>query len=239
MTILSFPPAPSQSQIVYRTRADLRSHPAFANLSTDTSGNPCVFCVQYHCECGGGTSWSSEWSCVCDDECPVCGYAIEGAEEWIGPSDPVAQALWEGLPDAGEDPAPIPSQKDTAMPTPEWSVNPTDLRAEAGDIEIGAPDGRGYAGCLRACANRIEELEQSVAERGTVAPESAPVSDEIAITVSPAEHATILAALRFYQESGMGDPANRSDAIHDIATCLDEVISLDEADIDDLYEKLN
>lgn len=47
-------------------------------------------------------------------------------------------------------------------PSDDWSTNPTDLRAEARDIEIGMPDGRGYADCLRACADRIEDLEALV-----------------------------------------------------------------------------
>lgn len=41
----------------------------------------------------------------------------------------------------------------------DWSTNPEDLRQEARDISIGAPDGRGYQDCLRACADRIEELQ--------------------------------------------------------------------------------
>ena len=52
--------------------------------------------------------------------------------------------------------------------------------------------------------------------------------------------ATILAALRFYQQGGQGDPANRSDDIHDIATNGGEVMSsLDDAGIDDLCERIN
>lgn len=55
-----------------------------------------------------------------------------------------------------------------------------------------------------------------------------------------AELATILAALRFYQAAGMGDPFNRSDAIHEIATNGGEVFSsLDAEGIDQLCEKLN
>lgn len=50
---------------------------------------------------------------------------------------------------------------------------------------------------------------------------------------------TILAALCFYQENGMGEPANRSDAIHDIATNGDTDISLDDAGIDELCSMLN
>ena len=61
----------------------------------------------------------------------------------------------------------------------------------------------------------------------------------IDLRVSEQDLATILAALRFYQENGQGDPANRSDRIHDIANNFDEVISLDEAGIDDLCERLN
>lgn len=50
---------------------------------------------------------------------------------------------------------------------------------------------------------------------------------------------TILAALRFYQERGMGEPANRSDAIHDIATNGGEDVSMDDAGIDALCERVN
>lgn len=61
----------------------------------------------------------------------------------------------------------------------------------------------------------------------------------IDITVTEQQHATILAALRFYQSKGMGDPSNRSDAIHNIATNCDTVISLDAIGIDELCEKIN
>lgn len=54
-----------------------------------------------------------------------------------------------------------------------------------------------------------------------------------------ADLATILAALRFYQERGLGDPGNRSDEIHEIATDGGGVISLDDNGIDDLCERLN
>lgn len=53
------------------------------------------------------------------------------------------------------------------------------------------------------------------------------------------EYATILAALRFYQEYDQGEPSERSDAIHDIATNGDAVISLDNEAIDNLCEKIN
>lgn len=54
-----------------------------------------------------------------------------------------------------------------------------------------------------------------------------------------ADLATILAALRFYQAAGMGEPSNRSDEIHDIATSGGDAISLDDEGIDDLCERLN
>lgn len=53
------------------------------------------------------------------------------------------------------------------------------------------------------------------------------------------EIATILAALRYYQENGQGDPMNRSDRIHDIATDMERTISLDSDGIDELCERLN
>lgn len=62
--------------------------------------------------------------------------------------------------------------------------------------------------------------------------------NESVIIIDDQQHATILAALRFYQQNGMGDPANRSDAIHDIATNMDQVISLDENGIDELVDQM-
>lgn len=59
------------------------------------------------------------------------------------------------------------------------------------------------------------------------------------IEISSTELATILAALRFYQEQGMGDPFNRSNDIHEIAHDGGEVISLDDEGIDELCERLN
>lgn len=48
-------------------------------------GEPhCVPAVlnHYHCD-DCGVSWSDEWSCACDDECPECGkaYTPEESEE--------------------------------------------------------------------------------------------------------------------------------------------------------------
>jgi len=56
--------------------------------------------------------------------------------------------------------------------------------------------------------------------------------------LSAEQHATVIAALRHYQACGLGVPANRSEAIHDIATNGGEVISLDEDGIDALVEQL-
>jgi len=50
--------------------------------------------------------------------------------------------------------------------------------------------------------------------------------------------ATIIAALRYWQEQGMCEPANRSDELQDIVTDGDKLTSLDEADVDDLVTRL-
>ncbi len=50
---------------------------------------------------------------------------------------------------------------------------------------------------------------------------------------------TILAALRYYQEHGQGEPANRSLDIHDIATGNDSQVSMDADGIDGLCEAIN
>ena len=59
------------------------------------------------------------------------------------------------------------------------------------------------------------------------------------IDLNDSQHATVLAALRYYQANGQGDPLNRRLDIHDIATNGDTVISLDADGIDDLCEQIN
>lgn len=66
------------------------------------------------------------------------------------------------------------------------------------------------------------------------------MQDKNIILVGDAQHATIMAALRLYQELGMVDPENRSESIQDIATNSETIASsLDEHDIDELCEMLN
>ncbi len=59
------------------------------------------------------------------------------------------------------------------------------------------------------------------------------------ISVNSAELATILAALRFYQREGQGDPSNRRVAIQVIATDGDTQLSLNTEGIDALCERIN
>lgn len=58
------------------------------------------------------------------------------------------------------------------------------------------------------------------------------------VSLNQPELDTILAALRYYQHNGQGDPTNRTDWVHAIATDHDE-ISLDAFGIDQLCAKLN
>lgn len=89
------------------TRADLMQRPAWADMETDTSGNPLVWRNSYACDDGHHMEeWHMDWSCQCDDDCGVCGasiaptYAGEATSRWIGPEDHAEIALWESLPDA-------------------------------------------------------------------------------------------------------------------------------------------
>lgn len=59
------------------------------------------------------------------------------------------------------------------------------------------------------------------------------------LQINDQQQATILAALRFYQQKGQGDPYNRSEEIHLIATNDDDVISLDDTGIDELCRLVN
>lgn len=90
--------------LTYKTRADLMTHPAFAGLETDTSGNPCVWHNEYADE--EGNQWQNNWSCQCDDEGvephasnwnPIC-------DKWHEDGSPADEAylLWESLPEVGE-----------------------------------------------------------------------------------------------------------------------------------------
>lgn len=68
------------------------------------------------------------------------------------------------------------------------------------------------------------------------------VSEGFGVLSSPEELATVLAALRFYQLSGMGDPVHRRlhfDEIHEIATAEGSLTSLSEDGIVALYNRLN
>lgn len=37
------------------------------------------FTITYECPCG--TTWTGEWSCAVDDDCPACGVTVE-ASDW-------------------------------------------------------------------------------------------------------------------------------------------------------------
>lgn len=84
----------------FNTRTALAAHPAFAGLSIDTDGTPCVWKNTYECHGGHDVElWSDEWSCCCDTECPKCGRDCSPISEWIGPEDQEALQLWDDLPD--------------------------------------------------------------------------------------------------------------------------------------------
>ena len=57
--------------------------------------------------------------------------------------------------------------------------------------------------------------------------------------LNDAQLATVLAALRYYQGHGLGDPTDRPLHIHDIATDGDTISSLNSEGIDELCELLN
>lgn len=92
-----------------------------------------------------------------------------------------------------------------------------------------APDARA------ALEKNLHILAQSLKLRGRKA---YAVADGDFLHVTDQETATILAALRYYQHCGMGEPNNRPDWLHEIATNGD-VTSLDANEIDALCERIN
>jgi len=61
----------------------------------------------------------------------------------------------------------------------------------------------------------------------------------LTVQVIEPEFHTILAALRYYQERGLGKATNRSARIEDLATNGGQVVALDAAAIDQLCERIN
>jgi hypothetical protein len=59
------------------------------------------------------------------------------------------------------------------------------------------------------------------------------------IHIDEAEHATLLAALRYYQQRGFGEPVNRPDDIHELAAPDHVMSSLDQFGIERLFEGLD
>jgi hypothetical protein len=101
------------------TRADLMRHPAFADLESDSCGNPCVWDNHYYCA-ACGECWSSPWSCKCDEDCP-CGNATQPEKsDWLGPANDAQRMLWEALPE--KDGAPVAGN--CADPTGAWGSDP-------------------------------------------------------------------------------------------------------------------
>ncbi len=84
--------------------------------------------------------------------------------------------------------------------------------------------------------DEITEDQVELVERDPWKPE--PPKRE-ALAMSDQDRNTILAALRYYQMQGLGDPTNRPDAIHNIATGDETEISLDADGIDELCERIN
>lgn len=58
------------------------------------------------------------------------------------------------------------------------------------------------------------------------------------LQIDPQAQATIVAALRYYCRSGQGEPSNRSELIHELATAGDKVISLDDQAIRELEDQV-
>jgi hypothetical protein len=45
----------------------------------DSDDRPCRWINRYHCE-ACGVSWEDQWSCACNDKCPLCNTEIEPHE---------------------------------------------------------------------------------------------------------------------------------------------------------------
>jgi hypothetical protein len=81
-------------------------------------------------------------------------------------------------------------------------------------------------------------VTEVLAEEGASKEDSVTQPAGIYVHFDEDRHA-IIAALRFWQRSGMCEPCNRDDEMHDLCTNGDEVTSLSEEGIDQLVMSLN
>lgn len=94
--------------------------------------------------------------------------------------------------------------------------------------------------CHAQLMSEIDTARSHVANFGEVLPAVRQLNEDDAVHVlSDQDHATIIAALRYYQQHGQGDPENRSDEIHELATNGGYVTSMDADGIDALCLQLN
>lgn len=122
----------------------------------------------------------------------------------------------------------------------------SDIVDQAAQLVVVMRDMAAKKSGIEAFDQVFSELEESLQSAGVVNEDKNPMpvlllkGNDEAIKCDETEHATILAALRFYQRAGMGDPDNRSDEIHEIATnCGAITSSLDDDGIDQLCERIN
>lgn len=72
----------------------------------------------------------------------------------------------------------------------------------------------------------------------TVAQQDPSEVAELVLVQAGPDANTIIAALRYYQAQGQGEPFNRTDDIHDLATDGGEEVSLNDDGIDELIQRI-
>lgn len=49
--------------------------------------------ITYECPCG--TTWTGDWFCACDDDCPDCGASVEASTWTEAQAEPATRSLLE------------------------------------------------------------------------------------------------------------------------------------------------
>lgn len=117
-------------------------------------------------------------------------------------------------------------------PTSEAGILEGVLNAMQSAEEIEGPEGVEYVALM-------ERIAAEATQRATNYRAAQGMEPAAGGVLTREERATVLAALRFYQSKGMGEPSNRPLSIQEIATDGDELTSLDDEGIDALCEKMN
>jgi|GEM_PF-6021573 len=111
--------------------------------------------------------------------------------------------------------------------------------APAGYADLGHRQRYNFGGIYSRWDDVVELAGRAWSSQATAAQIAEPSASPAGLMLDATDKATVVAALTHYMNEGMGEPANRPEAIHELATGLDDsVVSMDDDGLADLIRRL-